>query len=71
MYLAKVWWMQLIGAGIVIVWLVILSMFSENLKKWVQKMRIDRAKMKEAMEKLQAESDRDTIHKFAKTISEA
>lgn len=69
--LATSWWMQLFGAVIVVVWLVLLSMFSENLKKWVQKMRENRAKMKEEIDRFKSAQNAKTIENFTKTISEA
>ncbi len=71
MKIATSWWMQLIGAGIVIVWLVILSMFSENLKKWAKKTKENRAKMKEAMDRERLEQSVKTAETFTKTVSKA
>lgn len=56
------WWMQLIVASIVILGLILASIFSENIKKLVENIKKNRAKMEE-------EVGRERLKKITKSLS--
>lgn len=68
--LATTWWIQLIAIGVVIAAFVLAIVFSENLKQWVKKIRENRAKMKEALNRAKLEASVKVAEEFTEGLTE-